>query len=242
MPSETLFVSDLHLTAARPDITLRFLNFLDHRAKGADRLYILGDLFNAYLGDDDNASPNREVKAALRRLFEEGTAIFFQHGNRDFLLGQGFCRDTGVLLLGDYELVDLYGDTAVVTHGDLLCTDDLHYQAARIRVRTEQWKRHALAKPLLLRRLYGRWYRFKSGLDKEKKTMEIMDANGQAVVDTFRKFDVNFLIHGHTHRPAIQQMEVDDKRVQRIVLAEWNTRGQVLSWRESGQFAFETLE
>jgi len=242
MRPETLFISDLHLSAARPDITRRFLAFVQNRVLGAERLYILGDLFDAYIGDDDDSSPNREVKAALRRLSESGTAIFFQHGNRDFLVRERFCQQTGATLLGDYAVADLYDEPVLITHGDLLCTDDVLYQAARTRVRAEAWTRHALSRPLLVRQLYARWYRFKSGLDKRKKTLEIMDANPEAVIAAMRLYGVTKLIHGHTHRPAVHELTIDGRPAQRFVLSEWNPTGTALCWKNAEQWSIETID
>ena len=241
MPAETLFISDLHLSASRPEKTQKFLTFLNSRAIGVERLYILGDLFDAFIGDDDNSPPNREVKSALKQLVNCGTLVFFQHGNRDFLLSERFCQETGISLLEDYAVVDLYGEPALITHGDLLCSDDILYQKARIRVRAEKWKRNALAKPLFVRQWYARWYRFKSGLDKGKKTREIMDANAQTVIESLRIFDVSILIHGHTHRPAVHEINLDGKLARRFVLAEWDATGQVLCWREKGEWAIEPI-
>jgi UDP-2,3-diacylglucosamine hydrolase len=241
MSQEILFISDLHLSAANSDITLRFLSFIKTRAQRAQRLYILGDLFDAYIGDDDNSSPNREVKAALKHLTSTGTAVFFQHGNRDFLVGERFCVETGAELLGDYAVIDLFGEKALITHGDLLCTDDTFYQTARLRVRAEAWKQNALSKPLFVRQLYARWYRFKSGLDKSKKTLDIMDANPQAINDVMRQYEVQILIHGHTHRPAIHALEIEGLPAKRFVLAEWNATGQVLRWQDAGRWTIETF-
>jgi UDP-2,3-diacylglucosamine hydrolase len=241
MPQNTLFISDLHLSAARPDITRRFLSFIESHAQGAQRLYILGDLFDAYIGDDDNSTPNREVKAALKKLTSAGTAVYFQHGNRDFLVGQRFAEETGAELLGDYAVIDLYGEKALVTHGDLLCTDDRLYQAARLRVRVDAWKHNALSKPLFVRQLYARWYRFKSGLDKSKKTLDIMDANPQAISDALSQHGVQILIHGHTHRPAVHTLEIDGLAAERFVLAEWNATGQVLCWQDADLWTIETI-
>ncbi|MFM8330164.1 MAG: UDP-2,3-diacylglucosamine diphosphatase, partial [Candidatus Methylumidiphilus sp.] len=210
-------------------------------ARQAERLYILGDLFDAYIGDDDNSSPNREVKAALKTLADTGTAVWFQHGNRDFLLGDRFCRETGVGLLGDYAVIDLYGEPALLTHGDLLCTDDTLYQAASLRIRTDEWKRNALSKPLLLRQLYARWYRMKSGWDKSKKTMDIMDANPDAVAEALCRHGVLLLIHGHTHRPALHETSIDGRPARRFVLAEWTNEGHALCWRADGQCATLTF-
>ncbi|GAB6047968.1 UDP-2,3-diacylglucosamine diphosphatase [Methyloparacoccus murrellii] len=225
---EALFISDLHLTADRPAVVERFLRFCHGRAAGAERLYILGDLFDAYLGDDNEAWPHDAIRMALRRLSDAGTAVFFQHGNRDFLLGERFCRATGTTLLPEAAVVDLYGTPALLQHGDLLCTDDLQYQAARRRVRSPAWQAQALGKPLWLRQLYARWYRFKSGLDKGGKTREIMDVNGDAVAEAFRRHGVRRLIHGHTHRPGRQVITIDGMAAERWVLPEWNGREWLL--------------
>ena len=234
MTQETLFVSDLHLTATRPETVRRFLHFLDRRVRGIERLYILGDLFDAYIGDDDDSWPSRDIKAALRRTADSGTQVHFQHGNRDFLLGERFCEDAGVTLLGDYAVVDLYGTPTLLTHGDLLCTDDLQYQAARARVRVEDWKRNALSKPLWMRRLYARGYRLKSGLDKRSKTYDIMDVNPDAVTEVMRRHGVSRLIHGHTHRPDVHDFEVDGRNCQRFVLPQWDGREWALCWGREG--------
>jgi UDP-2,3-diacylglucosamine hydrolase len=231
---ETLFISDLHLTVARPETVSRFLSFLSNRAFEAERLFILGDLFDAYLGDDDRSSPYTQIRAHLRRLVDEGTQVFFQAGNRDFLIGKDFSDETGVTLLGDYAVVDLYGTSTLLTHGDLLCTDDVGYQAARLRVRTPEWRNYALSKPLWLRRLYARWYRFKSGRDKGGKSLEIMDANADAIQQAIQTYHVSRLIHGHTHRPGFHQIHTDTGFVERLVLPEWNGEEWLLVIDESG--------
>jgi UDP-2,3-diacylglucosamine hydrolase len=234
MKRETLFISDLHLTATRPEISRRFLRFLDSRGMDAERLYILGDLFDAYVGDDDNSWPNRDIKAALRRAADSGTQIYFQHGNRDFLVGERFCAETGAALLGDYAVIDLYGIPTLLTHGDLLCTDDVQYQTARVRVRADAWKQNALSRPLWMRRLYARWYRFRSGLDKRGKTHDIMDVNPETVVEAMRRHGVSRLIHGHTHRPAVHELDIGGQTCQRFVLPEWDGGEWVLRWDEEG--------
>lgn len=243
MSRQTLFISDLHLSAARPEPVARLLGFLAERATAAERLYILGDLFDAYIGDDDESPPHRDVKDALRRLGESGTAVHFQHGNRDFLAGAAFCARTGATLLEDYAVIDLYGRPVLLTHGDLLCTDDVQYQVARQRVRSAEWKRNALAKPLWMRQLYARWYRFKSGWDKGGKTAEIMDANPDAVHAVMERFRVSLLIHGHTHRPAVHDLTVGGTPAQRLVLAEWTEqRGQALCARPDGSLTSEWID
>lgn len=234
MKQETLFISDLHLSASRPDVVQRFLHFIDERACSAQRLFILGDLFDAHIGDDNNAWPYPAIRASLKRLCAGNTALFIQQGNRDFLLGQRFCNDTGAGLLGDYHVIDLYGTPTLLTHGDLLCTDDVHYQAARLRVRTETWKSHALSKPLWLRQLYARWYRFKSGRDKDRKSLEIMDVNHETVCDVLLEHGVTRILHGHTHRPAVHDFEVKGQPCQRFVLPEWAGQEWVLCWDKTG--------
>jgi len=231
---ETLFVSDLHLTAARPETVSRFLKFLENRAPQSEQLFILGDLFDAYLGDDDLSSPYREIRVQLQQLTLGGTRVFFQAGNRDFLIGKGFSEATGVSLLGDYAIVDLYGTPTLLTHGDLLCTDDVGYQAARQRVRTPEWRAYAMGKPLWLRRLYARWYRFKSGRDKGGKTLEIMDANSDTILQTLRAHQVRRLVHGHTHRPGFHLIETPSERYERLVLPEWGKDEWLLVIDEKG--------
>ena len=234
MRPETLFISDLHLSASRPDVVRRFLEFIGRRAPRAERLYILGDLFDAHIGDDNNAWPFAAVKRALWQLHDGGTAVFLQAGNRDFLLGERFGTETGATLLGDYAVIDLYGTPTLLTHGDLLCTDDVQYQSARLRIRTPAWQANALAKPLWMRRLYARWYRFKSGLDKGGKSLEIMDVNADAVAAVMRKHGVLRLIHGHTHRPAIHALDIDGRDARRFVLPEWSGDEWLLCWDEQG--------
>ncbi len=231
--AELLFISDLHLTALQPDAVRCFLRFLGGRAVGARGLYILGDLFDAYIGDDDQSFPHRDIKRALSTLTARGTRVFFQHGNRDFLVGERFGRETGVEFLGDYAVIDVHGTPTLVTHGDLLCSDDVHYQAARKRVRTEAWKQNALAKPLFARRLYARWYRYKSGRDKSGKSAEIMDVNRDTVIETMRRYRVSRLIHGHTHRPAVHHVALGGSGGHRFVLAEWTDRGALMVWTPS---------
>lgn len=233
---ETLFISDLHLTVARPETVSRFLHFLSDRAPQSQQLFILGDLFDVYLGDDDLSSPYQEVRSHLKRLTDGGTTVFFQAGNRDFLLGERFAHDTGVSLLGDYAVFDLYGIPTLLTHGDLLCTDDIDYQTARKRVRTPEWRDYALGKPLWMRRLYARWYRFKSGRDKGGKTLEIMDANLGAIEVAIDQYSAARLIHGHTHRPHFHSLKTPSGTYERIVLPEWNGEEWLLVVDQTGVY------
>jgi UDP-2,3-diacylglucosamine hydrolase len=235
MNDEILFVSDLHLAWDKPEITERFLRFLAGRAKSAQALYILGDLFDAWVGDDDFSPPARQVRRALAELTQSGVQVFFQPGNRDFLLGGQFSRDTGVELLGDYHVAEIGGKPTLLMHGDLLCTDDLPYQAFRIKSRSMTWQQNVLAKPLWLRLLAGRWYRLRSYFHKRKKSLEIMDVNHGAVEATMRLHGCKRLIHGHTHRPHVHQLMVDGEPAERFVLAAWTRQdGQCLSWTPQG--------
>lgn len=231
LKQDILFIADLHLALGKADITRRFLDFLQHRASQASALYILGDLFDAWIGDDDNTPPNKTIKNALRSLKDNGTEIFLLQGNRDFLLGQQFCIESGVTLLDDYALIYLEGRPVLLTHGDLLCSDDAAYQAFRLKSRSNEWQQNVLSKPLWLRLLAARWYRFRSYFHKRGKTMEIMDVNPQTVLEALQKYGCYTLIHGHTHRPANHELLVDGHPAQRIVLADWKKQsGEVLCW------------
>jgi UDP-2,3-diacylglucosamine hydrolase len=242
MNAETLFISDLHLSSVRPEVVTAFLEFLNGRARRAESLFILGDLFDAYIGDDDDCFPSRDVRCALRTLADGGTRVYFQHGNRDFLVGSDFCPEAAVTLLPDYHVVDLYGTRTLLTHGDLLCTDDVEYQKARERVRAEAWKARALSKPLFARRWYARWYRFRSSRHKGVTAADIMDVNQSAVLDTMSRFGVERLIHGHTHRPAVHELPLEGGRAgQRFVLAEWIRGKPILAWSPAG-YRFEHLD
>lgn len=231
MKKDTLFISDLHLSLEKTEITRRFLSFLEQRAVSAKALYILGDLFDAWIGDDDDTPPNKSIKKALRQLVDTGTEIFLLQGNRDFLLGQAFCKESGVTLLDEYAVIDLNGNPTLLTHGDLLCSDDLPYQAFRIKSHSPEWQQNVLSKPLLLRLLAARWYRFRSYFHKRNKTQEIMDVNQQTVETAMRQYGCLTLIHGHTHRPACHEFEIDRQPAKRLVLAEWKKEGaEALCW------------
>ncbi len=217
-----------------------FLNFLSARAREAQALYVLGDLFDAWIGDDDDTRPYPEIRAALRGLTASGTRCYLMHGNRDFLVGRAFARDAGCALLKDPHLMDLAGTPTLLMHGDLLCTDDIPYQKFRRRIRNPIVTHIALWKSLEKRRAMAADYRRKSGAAMVEKTQDIMDVNQQAVEDYMRRFGARRLIHGHTHRPSDHSFELDGRTVSRSVLAEWHEhRGEVLvhsdgSWtRES---------
>lgn len=227
--SETLFISDLHLAPERPATVALFLAFLNGRARGADTLYVLGDLFDAWIGDDDDTPPYPRIRTALRELTASGTRCMIMHGNRDFLIGRTFARDTGCTLLKDPTLVELSGTRSLLMHGDLLCTDDLPYQQFRRRIRNPVVTRLALWKSLEKRRAMAADYRRKSGAAMAEKAGDIMDVNQGTVEDYMRRFDATRLIHGHTHRPADHPFELGGRKVTRSVLAEWHEdRGAVL--------------
>ncbi|WP_198243076.1 UDP-2,3-diacylglucosamine diphosphatase [methane-oxidizing endosymbiont of Gigantopelta aegis] len=235
MNPNILFISDLHIAVEKKEITRRFLSFLQETASQANALYILGDLFDSWIGDDDNLPPNPAIKRALKKLTDTGVAVYFQAGNRDFLIGQAFARETGVTLLGDYHVIDLFGVRTLLTHGDLLCSDDVAYQAFRQKSRQPDWQRNVLSKPLWLRLLAARWYRLRSFWHKRKKNDDIMDVNPQTVIETLKRFDCQRLIHGHTHRPAVHEIMLDGETAQRFVLADWTAAsGQYLRWNERG--------
>jgi UDP-2,3-diacylglucosamine hydrolase len=233
---EIIFISDLHLSLNKKEIINSFLSFLKNEARQANAIYILGDLFDAWVGDDDNTPPNKHIKNELKNLTEWGVQVFFQQGNRDFLLGRHFCAETGVILLDDYAVIELNGAKTLLTHGDLLCTQDLPYQEFRKKSRTNEWQKNILSKPLLIRLIAARWYRFRSYFHKRQKNQEIMDVDQQTVMDEMIKHECTQLIHGHTHRPATHHFEINGQPAQRIVLAQWeqSTIQSILRWNAMG--------
>jgi UDP-2,3-diacylglucosamine hydrolase len=224
----TLFVSDVHLSAARPALVARFLRFLEEEARAADALYILGDLFDLWVGDDDPDPLNRRIIAALAALTGAGVPVSVMHGNRDFVLGPRFAQETGARLLADPAVIDLCGTPTLLTHGDTLCTDDLGYQRARARYRQPWVLALGLALPRALRSAIGRRLRAKSERTKQALTAEIMDVNAQAVEAALRTHGCLRMIHGHTHRPARHEHVVDGRRCERWVLADWYRAGSYL--------------
>jgi UDP-2,3-diacylglucosamine hydrolase len=231
---DTLFISDLHLDPERPAITALFLDFLASRALGADAIYILGDLFEAWIGDDDTGSMNQAVCEGLKACAMAGTPVYVMHGNRDFLLGSGFAERSGCTLLGDPARIDLYGRPALLMHGDLLCTDDTEYMAFRKMVRDPVWQQEMLAKPLDERRQMAQAMRANSREQTDGKPEFIMDVNSDAVVRLMTENHVQRLIHGHTHRPAIHDLDIAGHAAQRIVLGDWYEQGSVLVCSAAG--------
>jgi UDP-2,3-diacylglucosamine hydrolase len=212
-----------------------FFRFLQQRAAQASHLYILGDLFDVWIGDDDEQAPIPEVVAALRELTDAGTWLGVMHGNRDFLLGEQFCRDTGAALLGDPSSQLLQGIPTLLMHGDLLCTDDKDYLAFRRQVRDAGFQRQFLALPLEARREKARDYRAMSGEANAVKAGAIMDVNPQTVNDTLRQHGARRLIHGHTHRPGDHRIDLDGQQASRHVLGDWRSEGaEILCLDENG--------
>lgn len=233
----TLFISDLHLDGERPDITAQFLNFLEREARSAQALYVLGDLFEAWIGDDDPDPDKRRVIAALRSLTHSGVPAYLIHGNRDFLIGRRFAAETGVQLLSDPTSIDLYGKRVLLMHGDTLCIDDPDYQRLRRIVRNPIVQ--FILRRLTLRQRLSLAARMRAGSkahieSMDKATPQIMDVNQDEVRRTFEHQRVDFIVHGHTHRPAIHQVQLGDRSVTRIVLGDWYEQGSVLRWNQRG--------
>lgn len=230
----TLFISDLHLDSSRPEATALFLDFLRTEARRAEALYILGDFFEAWIGDDAPTDHDREVMEGLRALSDTGVPIFFMHGNRDFLIGRRFARETGCRLIDDPAVIELYGAPTLLTHGDALCTDDVEYQQFRQMVRSREWQDDFLAKPVAERRAFAEAARAESARQGREKGMEIMDVNAGAVEEALNAAGVDHMIHGHTHRPDTHRFRLDDRECSRIVLGDWYDQGSVLRCNEAG--------
>jgi UDP-2,3-diacylglucosamine hydrolase len=225
--AHALFISDLHLDDARPQIVADFERFCTGEARRADALYVLGDLFEAYIGDDDDAALNARVAAALRGVADAGVRVRYLAGNRDFLLGEDYARRCGMQTLDDGTVIDLYGTPTLILHGDVLCTDDTAYLAFRKQVRDPAWQAAFLARPLAARRAFAAQARDASRAHTSSTDMAIMDVNQQAVESALRDAGVTRMIHGHTHRPAIHDFTLG-KPAQRIVLGDWYEQGSLL--------------
>ena len=230
-----LFISDLHLSAERPAANEALFAFLEERVPGADSLYILGDLFEYWIGDDDLEDPFHAVVAGfLKRTARQGTAVLLMHGNRDFLVSAAFCAAAGTQLLPDPTVVDLYGTPTLLMHGDTLCTDDAAYQDWRNTCRGDAWQRDFLARPLDARRETMLGLRAQSEAGKREKSAQIMDVSETAVRDSLRAHGCTRLIHGHTHRPGRHALEVDGRACERWVLNDWYSRGGYLEVTPAG--------
>ncbi len=236
----TLFISDLHLEASQPEIGKQFLSFLGGEAREAEALYILGDLFEAWLGDDDPNPYYVAMKGALRELTGAGIPVKLMHGNRDFMIGDNFADETGVSLLADPSVVELYGRKVLLCHGDTLCTDDVHYQQVRVMTRDSKWQAMMSAKPIEERIAFALQARQESMARGESMSDAIMDVNPDTVIATLREHGVDLMLHGHTHRPAVHEVDLGGHTAKRIVLGDWYEQGSVVRWDESGP-SLETM-
>ncbi len=231
----TLFISDLHLEPSRPELTQIFLRFLSGPARSASAVYIMGDLFDLWIGDDANMAYYPVEIAAMRALSDGNIPLYFMHGNRDFLIGNDFLQATGGKLLPDPTVIDLYGTGTVLTHGDMLCTDDIAHMKGR-----KEWLDPAkqaafLSQPADVREKIARQLRKESSYNKTQKAVEIMDVTQQAVEDLLKSKNVWQMIHGHTHRPAIHEFSIGGHPARRIVLSDWHDdRGSMLVCDEKG--------
>lgn len=227
MNKHTLFISDLHLQVSQSKITDIFQYFIENQARKAEAVYILGDLFEVWLGDDDNTPFNNHIKSLLKSLTLRGIPVYIMPGNRDFLLGQDFASQTGCMLISDPLKIELYGKTVLLKHGDDLCTDDIKHIQFRNKTRNKYLQKLFLCLPLFIRRWLAKKIRKISTESNYNKPMDIMDVNPQAVKQAMETAQVSQLIHGHTHRPAIL--------AERIVLAAWHDQGNALIYWESGE-------
>ncbi|MFA7553286.1 MAG: UDP-2,3-diacylglucosamine diphosphatase [Spongiibacteraceae bacterium] len=240
----TLFISDLHLDPSRPAVIQAFLTFIENQASKADALYILGDFFEAWIGDDDVNELNTTVISHLRQLTSAGTPVYLMHGNRDFLIGERFAEQSGCQLICDPTLIDLYGQKVLLMHGDSLCIDDIDYMAFRQQCRSPQWQAGMLAYSLEQRRALATQLREQSHQANSNKADDIMDVNQDEVIRVLQQHDTQILIHGHTHRPKIHDLMANKLPAKRIVLGDWDQYGWSLSFNAEGayelkQFAIE---
>lgn len=230
----TLFISDLHLDDSRPEITALFMRFLKNEAKHADALYILGDLFETFIGDDEKTALQQQVCEALLALSKNAIPIYLMHGNRDFLIGKQFAKQSGIKILPDPTVIDLYGKPTLLLHGDTLCTQDVDYLKFRKKVRNVLLQKIFLAQSLKTRRLLTEKARRVSKKHNEKTSLDILDATAEEIPRLMQKYQVNQMIHGHTHRPSLHYFWLNSQPFFRIVLSDWETMGHFLSCDEVG--------
>lgn len=236
----TLFISDLHLEDSQPVRTCCLLDFLGGPAREAEALYILGDLFEFWIGDDALSTTAQQFAEAGKNLSSHGVPCYFMHGNRDFLLGETFASLSGMTLLPEKLVIDLYGTPTLLLHGDSLCTDDVEYQAVRRQTRDPAWQAAVLALSMEERLAMARDARDASRQHTGSASMEIMDVNEAAVHASFLEHGVGRMIHGHTHRPAVHHGQLENgQEAERIVLADWYTEGSYLKVTAEGAESFK---
>lgn len=219
------FIADLHLAENRPDITACFLSFLKDDAVKAEQLYILGDLFEVWFGDDYKTELTSSIINSLTELISTGTTVYFIHGNRDFLLGKNYAKQSGMILLPEKKLIELYNEKILLMHGDTLCTRDVDYQKFRKKSRSWWWQGFITNLPLWLRKRIADNYREKSKQAQQVKSLDIMDVTESEVVKDLEAFNCQLMIHGHTHRPNVHQLTANGKPAKRIVLGDWYKQG-----------------
>lgn len=230
----TLLISDLHLEDRRPEITRAFFHLLDQFQGNVDRLFILGDFFEIWLGDDALTPTAQQVAVKLKLFSEAGSAIYIMHGNRDFLLGDEFAEKCGAELIHEPYFVELGGRRCLLMHGDSLCTDDKLYMDFRSMVRNPAWQKEFLSKSIEERIAFGKKARNQSQVDAKDKTYEILDVNQEEVNNVFREYGVPLFIHGHTHRPNRHQINLDASTCERVVLGDWHQLGWYIIADETG--------
>ncbi len=230
----TLFISDIHISEQHPEICDQLIDFLENHTQQSKALYILGDLFEYWLGDDDTNPEYKRIKLALKKISNKNIPTYFMHGNRDFLIGESFARETGITILSDPSIIELYNEKILISHGDIFCTDDIDYQSSRKLTRDPNWQKIILGKSLEERKAFAYEARKKSSIHTQKTNEALMDVNQSEINKAFKKYGLNKIIHGHTHKPAIHNSIINGEPYKRIVLGDWYEQGSVLKWSQSG--------
>ena len=230
----TLFVSDIHISDDYPEINKQFFNFIKRIESNINAVYILGDLFEYWLGDDDPNPIFQQTQDVLKGLSKNNISVFFLHGNRDFLVGSKFAEKSHIKILQDPSVIELYGERILISHGDIFCVDDEEYQLFRKQTRDPEWQEMILKKPLGYRRDFAKMARMKSIEHTQLDNEDIMDVNENEIKKTFDQFNISTIIHGHTHRPFIHNTISNEVNYRRIVLGDWYEQGSILEWSVSG--------
>jgi len=230
----TLFISDIHISDDYPEIYKQFLDFIKKLDHNTNALYILGDLFEYWLGDDDPNPIFKKIQNVLKDLSKNNVSVFFMHGNRDFLVGDEFAKKTHIKILSDPSIIEVYGEQILISHGDIYCTDDEEYQLFRKQTRDPRWQKMILGKPLEYRRNYAQMARAKSKKHTQLDDEDIMDVNEDEIKKILDQFNLSTIIHGHTHRPFIHNTISNEDNYRRIVLGDWYEQGSILEWSEFG--------